>query len=76
MTDRPQPRPYLGCQVPPPCFPPLPEPPAPTVAPTPVPQPRRRLRRLRRLRADDAFWTGVLTALSVAGLLMVIFATA
>jgi hypothetical protein len=33
-------------------------------------------RRLRRLMSEDAFWSGVLTALSVATLVAVIAATA
>jgi hypothetical protein len=47
--------------------------------PPPSPGPRRRRLRLRLrvpwVLTDDAFWTGVLTALSVAGLLVMIVAT-
>jgi len=63
---------------PPPLMPPVrpPEPPPATPTPTPAPQaPRRRFRAPRALR-DDAFWTGVLTALCIGGLLMAIITSA
>ncbi|MGI5455963.1 hypothetical protein ACQEWB_22835 [Streptomyces sp. CA-249302] len=59
--------------LPPPLFPP-PPPPAATRT-TPRPSRRRRLRPPRFL-TDGAFWSGVLTALSVAGLVAAIVATA
>ena len=66
--------------LPPPLFPAprppgIPLPPERGGAPVGAPRPRHhRRRRLRppRLLTDSAFWTGVLTALGVAGLLMVI----
>ncbi|MFI6441866.1 hypothetical protein [Streptomyces sp. NPDC050759] len=74
--------------VPPPYYPyPLPGrpsgPPPPEVPesapppPSPVPRARRRRLRLRVpwVLTDDAFWTGVLTAVSVTGLLVMIVAT-
>ncbi|KQW16949.1 hypothetical protein [Streptomyces sp. Root369] len=50
----------------------------PPASPSPSPRPRcRRLRlRLPWVLVDDAFWTGVLTAICIAGLLAVIVATA
>ncbi|WP_330265984.1 hypothetical protein [Streptomyces griseorubiginosus] len=77
--------------VPPPYYPyPLPSE-APEPGPEPKPEPgsaarpprrRRRWRPRRRPRlrvpwvlVDDAFWTGVLTAVSIAGLVAVIVAT-
>ena len=62
--------------VPPPYYP-YPPPGRPPHTPSPLPQRRRRRRRLRMpwVLVDDAFWTGVLTALSIAGLLAVIVAT-
>ena len=65
--------------VPPPYYPyPLPtEAPERAAPPRSATHSRRRRRRLRIpwVLVDDAFWTGVLTALSIAGLLAVIVAT-
>ncbi|WP_262061479.1 hypothetical protein [Streptomyces sp. STR69] len=61
---------------PPPLMPPVRPPEPPPAAPAPTPRARRprRFRTPRALR-DDAFWTGVLTALCIGGLLVAILAT-
>lgn len=73
-----RPRPHQLIQAPPSYAVPPPLLPAPPPRPAmPLPPERRaRRRRLPRFLADGAFWSGVLTALSVTGLLVVIVAAA
>lgn len=72
-----RPLPHQLIQVPPAyaLSPPYAPRPRPTPRSTELPSaPRRRRLRPPRILADVAFWTGALTALSVAGLLAVIVA--
>lgn len=79
-----RPRPHQLIQVlpvqtlPPPLMPAVRPPEPPPAAPAPPPPPARRRRRFRTPRAlhDDAFWSGVLTALCIGGLLMAIITSA
>ncbi|PWG12437.1 hypothetical protein DF268_16655 [Streptomyces sp. V2] len=84
MTRRPEPgqiqEVYPAYAVPPPALPWTPTAELVTVErelpSRPVTRGRRVRRRARRLLREDAFWSGVLTALSVATLVVVIAATA